>query len=633
MEIRQKTIILLIFSSFMSVGWGQDCIDGLEVELWGECYNIEETTTLILSGLTGEIPPEIGNLTNLIGLVLSSNQFIGEIPPEIGNLTNLTGLFLNNNQLTGRIPSEIGNLTNLTNLDLSDNELTEEIPPEIGNLTNLFQLLLNNNQLMGEIPESICNIDIFWISFPYFDIDNNQLCPPYPDCISEEDIGYQDTSECEEPSLCDEGYTEIDGECYYQSDLDVVQDFIDSNESLNGYSPITLTSPNNWLNGHLKTFLLYDRGITSIPESIGNLDSLDMIYFFENEIESVPESIGNLINLTFLDLGRNNISNIPDTIWDLVNLTTLNFQENQLTSISDEVCNIYSNLEYEPFLSMNQICPPYPECLTEENIGYQDTSECFLCEDGYIELWGECYTITFTTYLDLSEMGLSGEIPSEIGDLTNLTNLDLGGNQLSGEIPSEICNLNNLSVLDLGGNQLSGEIPSEICNLTNLTELELGGNQLSGEIPSCIGNLTNLTFLHLEYNQLSGEIPSEIGNLTNLIWLNFIHNQLSGEIPSSICNLDMSWSNPNNFNIYENQLCPPYPECIEDYVGEQDTSECVDCLLGDINNDSILNILDIVSMITLILDGEYDECGDVNSDGELNVIDVVIFVNIILSIP
>ncbi len=264
------------------------CDEEIEVELWGECYNIEETTTLILSDLTGEIPPEIGNLTNLIGLVLSSNQFIGEIPPEIGNLTNLTGLFLNNNQLTGRIPSEIGNLTNLTNLDLSDNELTEEIPPEIGNLTNLFQLLLNNNQLMGEIPESICNIDIFWISFPYFDIDNNQLCPPYPDCISEEDIGYQDTSECEGPSLCDEGYTEIDGECYYQSDLDVVQDFINSNESLYGYSPITLTSPNNWLNGHLKTFLLYDRDITSIPESIGNLDGLEMIYFFENEIESVP---------------------------------------------------------------------------------------------------------------------------------------------------------------------------------------------------------------------------------------------------------------------------------------------------------------------------------------------------------
>ena len=95
-----------------------------------------------------------------------------------------------------------------------------------------------------------------------------------------------------------------------------------------------------------------------------------MIYFFENEIESVPESIGNLINLRFLDLGRNNISNIPDTIWRLENLTTLNLQENQITSISDEVCNIYSNFEYGPFLNMNQICPPYPNCLTEENIGY-----------------------------------------------------------------------------------------------------------------------------------------------------------------------------------------------------------------------------------------------------------------------
>ena len=34
-----------------------------------------------------------------------------------------------------------------------------------------------------------------------------------------------------------------------------------------------------------------------------------------------------------------------------------------------------------------------------------------------------------------------------------------------------------------------------------------------------------------------------------------------------------------NENFYSitvdaNQLCPPYPSCIEDYVGEQDTSNC-----------------------------------------------------------
>ena len=32
------------------------------------------------------------------------NQLTGEIPPEIGNLTNLEGLYLNSNNLTGSIP-------------------------------------------------------------------------------------------------------------------------------------------------------------------------------------------------------------------------------------------------------------------------------------------------------------------------------------------------------------------------------------------------------------------------------------------------------------------------------------------------------------------------------------------------
>ena len=46
------------------------------VELWGECYNIEETTFLDLSnsGLTGQIPPTIGDLVNLIGIICTYHQ-------------------------------------------------------------------------------------------------------------------------------------------------------------------------------------------------------------------------------------------------------------------------------------------------------------------------------------------------------------------------------------------------------------------------------------------------------------------------------------------------------------------------------------------------------------------------------
>jgi len=62
--------------------------------------------------------------------------------------------------------------------------------------------------------------------------------------------------------------------------------------------------------------------------------------------------------------------------------------------------------------------------------------------------------------------------------------------------------------LYLWGNQLSGSIPSELGNLTNLTELYLDGNQLSGEIPSELGDLTNLTALWLSGNGLRGCVPA-----------------------------------------------------------------------------------------------------------------------------
>ena len=222
-----------------------------------------------------------------------------------------------------------------------------------------------------------------------------------------------------------------------------------------------------------------------------------------------------------------------------------------------------------------------------------------------VELWGECYSIENTTGLDLSYIGVTGEIPPEIGNLinletlilkenqfsgiippeigslTNLTDLDLGGNQLSGEIPPEIESLINLNILDLAGNQLTGTIPPEIGELENLTELELGGNLITGLIPPEIGELESLTFIHLEYNQFTGSIPPEISNLSNLVWLNFVHNQLTGEIPESICDLNMNWSDPNNFNISENQFCPPYPDCIEAYTGTQDTTGCVQVSIID----------------------------------------------------
>ena len=103
-------------------------------------------------------------------LHLYRNQLSGEIPAELGSLTNLTGLSLFNNQLSGEIPAELGNLANLTELYLSDNQLSGEIPEELGRLINLHALYLGRNRLTGCIPEELREIeshDLYELGLPF----------------------------------------------------------------------------------------------------------------------------------------------------------------------------------------------------------------------------------------------------------------------------------------------------------------------------------------------------------------------------------------------------------------------------------------------------------------------------------
>ena len=132
---------------------------------------------------------------------------------------------------------------------------------------------------------------------------------------------------------------------------------------------------------------------------------------------------------------------------------------------------------------------------------------------------------------------LEGEIPAELGRLSQLEGLYLARNELSGSIPPELGDLYNLEVLMLFDNDLTGVIPYQLGNLGNLEEIHLGRNQLSGRIPPQLGNLENLRRLHLTVNELSGSIPASLGNLTNLQQLSIAANELTGSIPSEIADL------------------------------------------------------------------------------------------------
>ena len=140
----------------------------------------------------------------------------------------------------------------------------------------------------------------------------------------------------------------------------------------------------------------------------------------------------------------------------------------------------------------------------------------------------------YSTYNWLSDAPLGEWEVVGTNDDGRVTSLGLAVNNLSGEIPAELGSLSNLRVLYLYSNELSGEIPAELGSLSNLRVLDLHSNELSGEIPAELGSLSNLQWLDLSYNDLSGGIPAELGSLSNLTELHLSGNELSGCVPRSI---------------------------------------------------------------------------------------------------
>ena len=134
-------------------------------------------------------------------------------------------------------------------------------------------------------------------------------------------------------------------------------------------------------------------------------------------------------------------------------------------------------------------------------------------------------------------------------------------------------------LLDMGHNLLSGEIPSELGNLTGLNALLLEENQLSGEIPREIGDLLNLTVPHLDQNRLSGQIPSDLVNLSNLVELQLAYNRFTGCLPDELQDVET-----NDLDSIGLPLCSevgqttpePTNECVQPLAGRTEISAALD---------------------------------------------------------
>tara|TARA_B100001013_G_scaffold166276_1_gene99629 strand:+ start:408 stop:2975 length:2568 start_codon:yes stop_codon:yes gene_type:complete len=702
--INRITALLL----FIGLTWGQDCIapDGTEgIELMGECYSIENTTVidrswenrvdtispgiglltsltyldLCCNQLTGDIPSEIGLLTNLTYMDLHWNQ-LTVVPPEIGFLTNLTYLDLHM-AVTGphtgmAIPIELGNLTNLTYLDLSDNELgchnynwlgswqtdncgthcddtdecSAEIPPEIGNLTNLEYLFLADNHLSGDIPSSIGNL----VNLRRLSLWDNDLSGSIP-----LEIGNL-------------------------TNLHLL--WLRENQ-LTGEIPSTIGNMTNLGVHHEEYFspgpddywpaldLSINQLTGPIPSEIGNLTDLEYMVLWDNQLSGpLPSEIGDMTSLIYLDLRYNELNGeIPPELGNLSQMSCLWLAHNNLRGeIPDELCNIdvcgsqCNNSSY--VFSGNNLCPPYPQCFEEFGIptypisiiGYQECNLYPDCADGYTGINipphdGYCYYETdldvLQEFIDINE-SLSGEpLNIETGGSISIywhsgriSSLNLPNSQLT-FYPESVWNLDSLVRLDLQDNQLTGSIPSGIGNLTILNQLYLNDNNLTGSIPPELGDLTNIYTIDISRNQFTGQVPLEFWN--NFYWNKLLlrDNQLTGEIPESICDENILWNNYTFFDIRDNKICPPYPSCIENRMGNQDTTHCSGVIVypGDTDNNGIVDALDVLPVGVYFFENGAPRDGgffwspytaaswetlpatyaDTNGDGVVNEVDII----------
>ncbi|XP_060185057.1 receptor kinase-like protein Xa21 [Lycium barbarum] len=488
--------------------------------------NIEsnlEILSISYNQISGQIPSNICQLTELNVLSISFNNITGEIPKNIGCLSKLEEFYIGDNPIKGNIPNSLGNISTLRNLYCKRNRLEGPIPPELGKLSNLRQLSFTDNyNLIGEIPKAIFNIS----SLEIIDFSFNNLSGRIPATTG---------LHLSNLRALDLGVNQIKGE---------IPLFITNASKLEvldlGRNFLTGTIPTNLGNlRELGFLLLHTNQLTNEPRehelpffySLANCRMLRYLQVGSNPLNGVlPNSIGNLSStIEYFHIEKAHINGfIPTRIGNMSGLIRLDFRENNLTgSIPSEIGKL-KQLQ-GMYLSNNKLQGLIPEVVCH-------LSNLVQLDLGYNELFGLIPTcignFSMLQYISLSSNKFSSKLPLSLWKMRGLLYLYMSQSSIVGEVPPDIRELKAIIEIDISGNRFSGMIPSNLGLLQNLKSLNLSNNSFSGPIPLSFSKLISLEFLDLSLNSLSGTIPKTLEKLSYLKSINVSFNSLKGEIPN-----------------------------------------------------------------------------------------------------
>ena len=325
------------------------------------------------SDLTGVLPPELGQLSRLQYLFLTSNQLAGSIPAELSQLSQLRELGLGRNQLTGPIPAELGQLSELRELILQLNGLTGTIPVELGQLSELQVLAFSHNPLTGPIPVELAQLSKLRILYLAF----NGLTGSIP----------VELSQLSQLELLYLSNNHLTGTIPVElAQLPALRTLALNNNQLTGPIPVELGQlsqlqrlllNNNELTGpipvelaqlfHLQRLLLHNNQLTGpIPVELGQLSELRFLLLSHNRLTGpIPVQLAQLFQLRWLWLDHNQLSGmIPRELGNIARLQQLHLQNNQLTGqIPGNLGQLSSLTEFS--YRGNQLTGPVPHQLLD----------------------------------------------------------------------------------------------------------------------------------------------------------------------------------------------------------------------------------------------------------------------------